>query len=363
MPKNKVSEWSTTAASNTDIGGININEGCPPSGINNAIRELMAQVRDFQLGADGDGLTVSTLNATTATISGNVGIGTSSPSAKLGVVGPAGGASLTLTDATNSTLTIKHESPGNLLTYETAGTAQQRWVLNSTEYMRIDNAGNVGIGTSSPTSRLDVSDNLRVRGNRIYQDNSDGNSFEIGTGSGTGDSTLWGFYAPASRGIAFSTGGSPRLQIAASGAFGLSGANYGTSGQVLTSAGSGSAPTWGSPASLSTASGSAPSYSARAWVNFNGTETVSIRSSGNITSITDNGTGNYAVNISTAIADANYSVCVTGQRSGTTSQGTCQLRASGLANSAYTSSVFFIATLDGSGTPVDYPTVCASIHR
>lgn len=68
MPKNKVSEWSTTAASNTDIGGININEGCPPSGINNAIRELMAQVRDFQLGADGDGLTVSTLNATTATI-------------------------------------------------------------------------------------------------------------------------------------------------------------------------------------------------------------------------------------------------------------------------------------------------------
>jgi hypothetical protein len=68
MPKNKVSEWSVTASSNTDIGGININEGCPPSGINNAIRELMAQVRDFQLGADGDGLTVSTLNATTATI-------------------------------------------------------------------------------------------------------------------------------------------------------------------------------------------------------------------------------------------------------------------------------------------------------
>lgn len=73
MPKNKVSEWSTTAASNTDIGGININEGCPPSTINNAIRELMAQVRDFQLGADGDGLTVSTLNATTATIGNLVG--------------------------------------------------------------------------------------------------------------------------------------------------------------------------------------------------------------------------------------------------------------------------------------------------
>jgi hypothetical protein len=67
MPKNKISEYSSTASSNTDIGGINIAEGCPPSNINNAIRELMAQVKDFQIGADGDGLTVSTINATTAT--------------------------------------------------------------------------------------------------------------------------------------------------------------------------------------------------------------------------------------------------------------------------------------------------------
>jgi len=68
MPKNKISEFSSTASSNTDIGGINIAEGCPPSNINNAIRELMAQVKDFQIGAGGDGLTVSTLNATTATV-------------------------------------------------------------------------------------------------------------------------------------------------------------------------------------------------------------------------------------------------------------------------------------------------------
>jgi microcystin-dependent protein len=46
----KLSEYSTTPASNTDIGGININEGCSPANINNAIRELMAQLRDFQLG-------------------------------------------------------------------------------------------------------------------------------------------------------------------------------------------------------------------------------------------------------------------------------------------------------------------------
>jgi len=59
---------------------------------------------------------------------------------------------------------------------------------------------------------------------------------------------------------------------------------------------------------LSTASGSAPSYSARAWVNFNGTGTVAINASGNVSSITDNGVGNYTVNFTTALPDANYAV-------------------------------------------------------
>lgn len=58
MAKNKVSEWSATASNNTDIGGINIAEGCAPSGINNAIRELMAQVKDLQTGSDSDSLVV-----------------------------------------------------------------------------------------------------------------------------------------------------------------------------------------------------------------------------------------------------------------------------------------------------------------
>jgi len=62
------------------------------------------------------------------------------------------------------------------------------------------------------------------------------------------------------------------------------------------------------PDALSTASGSAPSYSARAWVNFNGTGTVAIRDSGNVSSITDNGVGDYTVNFTTAMPDGNYSV-------------------------------------------------------
>jgi hypothetical protein len=66
---------------------------------------------------------------------------------------------------------------------------------------------------------------------------------------------------------------------------------------------------------LTTASGSAPSYSARAWVNFNGTGTVAIRASGNVSSITDNGTGDYTVNFTTAMPDANYAFVPVAQQS------------------------------------------------
>ena len=61
------------------------------------------------------------------------------------------------------------------------------------------------------------------------------------------------------------------------------------------------------------ASGSAPIYAARAWVNFNGTGTVAIRASGNVSSITDGGTGDYTVNFTTAMPDANYVVNTTTQ--------------------------------------------------
>ena len=61
-------------------------------------------------------------------------------------------------------------------------------------------------------------------------------------------------------------------------------------------------------AQVATVSGTAPLYMARAWVNFNGTGTVAIRASGNVSSITDNGTGDYTINFTTAMPDANYAV-------------------------------------------------------
>ena len=67
MAKNKISEWSSTPASNTDVGGINIAEGMAPSDVNNAMREMMAQIKDQQAGLDGDNFTVGGNLAVTGT--------------------------------------------------------------------------------------------------------------------------------------------------------------------------------------------------------------------------------------------------------------------------------------------------------
>jgi hypothetical protein len=68
MPKNKISEYSSTAGDNTDIGGINIAEGMAPSDVNNAMREQMAQLKEFLDGSSGDTITTAKIVATTAQI-------------------------------------------------------------------------------------------------------------------------------------------------------------------------------------------------------------------------------------------------------------------------------------------------------
>ena len=98
------------------------------------------------------------------------------------------------------------------------------------------------------------------------------------------------------------------------------------------------------------ASGSAPIYACRAWVNFNGTGTVAIRASGNVTSITDNNTGDYTVNFTTAMPDANYSPhisCGTGlgdiNGSATTLAASCRFRSYNDAGSSVDPAIVSIA--------------------
>ena len=78
MAKTKISEYDSIASNNTDVDGINIAESCPPSGINNAIREVMAHLKELQSGASGDTIPVTAGGTGSTTASGartNLGLG------------------------------------------------------------------------------------------------------------------------------------------------------------------------------------------------------------------------------------------------------------------------------------------------
>jgi len=107
-------------------------------------------------------------------------------------------------------------------------------------------------------------------------------------------------------------------------------------------------------------SGSAPIYGARAWVNFNGTSTVSIRASGNVTSITDNGAGDYTINFTTAMSDANYSISGIAHNPGV-GPGFIQGPASTSANQA--SASFRFNTIDNTFGAVDQAFVQVAVFR
>lgn len=113
--------------------------------------------------------------------------------------------------------------------------------------------------------------------------------------------------------------------------------------------------------------GTAPVYAARAWVNFNGTGTVAIRASGNVTSITDNGTGDYTVNFTTAMPDADYSTIVAGNgafgvdRESHSSIYTTISNATETAPTTTSAKVGFCNAGATAGTDLKY--VCVSIFR
>ena len=108
------------------------------------------------------------------------------------------------------------------------------------------------------------------------------------------------------------------------------------------------------PAALN-ASGSAPVYAARAWVNFNGTGTVAIRASGNVSSITDNGTGTYQVNFATAMPDANYSCAGSGN------DNQALITTYGGTYTTTTARVYVVASSTG-GT-YDFSRICINYFR
>ena len=96
--------------------------------------------------------------------------------------------------------------------------------------------------------------------------------------------------------------------------------------------------------------GTAPLYAARAWVNFNGTGTVAIKASGNVTSISDNGTGSYAINLTTAMPDVNYACVMATKGSGGAGTPFLPVEHASLAARTTSSIAFYVIALNG-GTP------------
>ena len=119
---------------------------------------------------------------------------------------------------------------------------------------------------------------------------------------------------------------------------------------------SGTTGTFSGDLSFNSGYGSAAvAYGCRAWVNFDGTGTPAIRASGNVSSITDNGTGDYTVNFTTAMPDANYGASITSSVSGAYTFA--------LFNGTYTSSAVQLNTSDVTSTLRDPATVCVAIFR
>lgn len=112
---------------------------------------------------------------------------------------------------------------------------------------------------------------------------------------------------------------------------------------------------------------SAVAYGCRAWVNFNGTGTVAINGSGNVSSITDNGTGDYTVNLTTAMPNTNYAIVAT---AGTDNTGTGSIQTKYITANfspqvngyiAPTTSSYRLGTM--AGTAYDLVNVYSAIFR
>jgi hypothetical protein len=97
-------------------------------------------------------------------------------------------------------------------------------------------------------------------------------------------------------------------------------------------------------------------YTAKAWVNFNGTGTVAIRGSGNVSSITDNGAGNYTVNFTTAMTDANYATTGTAGFDDANSMGV-------VTPKAFTTTTMRFLTNYANSLTSDYPFISIVIFR
>ena len=135
-----------------------------------------------------------------------------------------------------------------------------------------------------------------------------------------------------------------------------------TSGNILTSDGtnwtSAAPAAGGADTSLSNLTSAGEQMVCKAWVNFNGTGTVAIRDSYNVSSVTDNGTGDYTVNFTASMGNSNFSVAGMSEGGGSTSAQSLELRNNQSSGYVEVRSFLIFAT---SGYPIDSNRVCVQV--